>query len=499
MKSGGKNRFNMVRQRAAYQHVDYVRQLEPPRPYRSAEVDPGLWSSKEEIRTVFGYPEITRQPTETEMQKERDIKLRSQTPERSASYKGCIAREVELEAFGHIEVHHADIFSFWEQELTKHLEDLHLAETPETVGRAMILPMAPNLLPYRGLGLEAYDRGGPALVKAIYEAAHLQEDGTTKDEIHLEAGDALELPLHLSMPSFDKLMKENEAKMLEMAPEEKENLKEKLQKEKDFNKAIFMIMPWIWEGSPVDAEKRFRFCAREALRRASLHCQRVSKQVSAKRWKYREGTVAIPSIGGGIFGFEPKNSSLTLMEEAFDTLLQVEASEPSYALKRICFVDANEETAESLASALVEVSRRWLPSRRLTSAPQWCAKQTRRLLVLPDVPNFFWRRHRVKFKKRHGVKKRQRVHYMGNIKPTLWRAHRVRQPPPLLVHQEDGRIAAMEEQLKPLPYFFRGVSHWLFPSRSNTKGGFHSLKRNAGGHWVGVRGGRMVPQSRPKM
>ena len=49
-----------------------------------------------------------------------------------------------------------------------------------------------------GLGLEAYDRGGPALVKAIYEvrsvrsvvcqsfvvvvaqAAHLQEDGTTK-------------------------------------------------------------------------------------------------------------------------------------------------------------------------------------------------------------------------------------------------------------------------------------------------------------------------------
>eukprot|EP00435_Cladocopium_sp_Y103_P026177 s2550_g6.t1 len=162
MKSGGKNRFNMVRQRAAYQHVDYVRQLEPPRPYRSTEVDPRLWSSKEEIRTVFGYPEITRQPTETEMEKE--IKL-----------------------------------------------------------RAMILPMAPNLLPYRGLGLEAYDRGGPALVKAIYEAAQLQaaqlqaaqlqEDGTRKDEIneiHLEAGDFLELPLHLSMPIFDRLLKDKE-------------------------------------------------------------------------------------------------------------------------------------------------------------------------------------------------------------------------------------------------------------------------------------------------
>ena len=41
--------------------------------------------------------------------------------------------------------------------------------------------------------------------------------------------------------------------------------------------------------------------------------------------RYQEGTVAIPSIGGGIYGFEPKNSSLTLVEEAFETLLQIEA------------------------------------------------------------------------------------------------------------------------------------------------------------------------------
>ena len=51
--------------------------------------------------------------------------------------------------------------------------------------------------------------------------------------------------------------------------------------------------------------------------------------------RYREGTVAIPSIGGGIFGFEPKNSSLTLMEEAFDTLLQVEATRVAEVLKLV--------------------------------------------------------------------------------------------------------------------------------------------------------------------
>lgn len=49
---------------------------------------------------------------------------------------------------------------------------------------------------------------------------------------------------------------------------------------------------------------------------------------------------------------------------------------------------------------------------------------------------------------------------------------------------QDGRIAAMEEQLKPLPYFYRGVSHWLFPSRSNTKGGFHNMRRSGRGQWV---------------
>lgn len=33
------------------------------------------------------------------------------------------------------------------------------------------------------------------------------------------------------------------------------------------------------------------------------------------------------------------------------------------------------------------------------------------------------------------VKKRQRVNYVGNVVPNLWRAQKVRQPPPLLMHQ----------------------------------------------------------------
>eukprot|EP00913_Durusdinium_trenchii_P010699 g10038.t1 len=300
LKSGGKNRFNMIRQRAMQQHVDYVRQLDPPRPYRSNEVEPQLWSIREESRTVFGDPEITKQPTET--------MLRSLAQPTSTNYKG---RKTGADC---VELMSVRDLCF--QEMTEKLTASELGREAEgksgVAGRVMVLPMAPNLLPYRGLGLEAYDRGGPAVVKATYEAAlqcsHLsREDIEQGANINLEAGDAL----------------------------------------------------------------------------------------------------------------EPRNSSLALVEEAFEMLLQVEAEQPSYALQRIAFVDSDLETAEAFASAVVEVSRRWLPAERLTTAPEWWGKKTRRLLVLPDVPNFFWRRFKVKFKKRHGVKKRQRVHYLGNNTDSL--------------------------------------------------------------------------------
>ncbi|CAK9114871.1 unnamed protein product [Durusdinium trenchii] len=470
--------------------VDYVRQLDPPRPYRSNEVEPQLWSIREESRTVFGDPEITKQPTET--------MLRSLAQPTSTNYKGQI-RRVDISPFGCIEVHHGDIFSFWDQEMTEKLTASELGREAEgksgVAGRVMVLPMAPNLLPYRGLGLEAYDRGGPAVVKATYEAAlqcsHLsREDIEQGANINLEAGDALEVPMHFSVSFLRRQL--DSLEVMASNP-----LAERLRKEKDFNKIIFMIMPWIWQGSPIDAEKRFRICAREALHRASKHCQQVAQEASAKNWKYLQGAVAIPSIGGGIYGYEPRNSSLALVEEAFEMLLQVEAEQPSYALQRIAFVDSDLETAEAFASAVVEVSRRWLPAERLTTAPEWWGKKTRRLLVLPDVPNFFWRRFKVKFKKRHGVKKRQRVHYLGNVKPRIWRAHKVLQPPPLLVHQTDGAIA--DHQLQARPYFYRGVSHWLFPSR---RGGIHVMKRSASGQWVGVlrhMRSSLIPAIRPKL
>jgi len=410
-RTSGKSRFNMIRQRALRQHVDYLRQLDGPRPYRSVEVDPQLQSSTADIRTTFQLPSVTRQPTESELAFE-EHQLRSAETHVAPIFSGELAR-VDLEPFGSIKVVHGDIFAY----------------EAETV----VLPMSPNLLPYRGLGLESYDRGGRRLVEDTFEEAK-------KSSNAMQAGDTLLLHGNYGTNS--------------------ENI-------------IFSIMPWFWEGSPRDAGKRFRDVVRRSFLVACGHDSR------SKGFE----TVALPNIGGGIYGFEPRNSSRTLVEEAVEALLQIEASRPNYKLRQVCFVESRRETAEALQDALTEVAHRWLPEHKLTTAPQFWGDKSRRLVVLPDAPNFFWKRNKITFKKRHGIKKRARHDYIGNIKPWLWRAQRVQQPPPMLVYAQSGDPAPRERQLKARPYYFRGVSHWLFPSR---RGGFHQMRRSARGQWVGL-------------
>merc|ERR1719343_1219685 len=109
-------------------------------------------------------------------------------------------------------------------------------------------------------------------------------------------------------------------------------------------------------------------------------------------------------------------------------------------------MDSNKERAEALDGALVDAAHRWLPDMRLTTAAEWWGKSSRRLLVLPAVPNWFLKRDMVKFKKFHGVKRRARRNYIGNIRPVLWRAHKVHQPPPLLVYRDSGEPAPHEKQ-----------------------------------------------------
>lgn len=397
-------KLRIIRQRASEQHVDYLKQLKPTRQYRQVDLDPKLVRPLDEIRQVFNHPEIVQQP-----QEERHLKPLEKilTP----SFEGQLG-EYDLAPFGRLEVVHGDIF--------------------QAEAKLAILPMAPNLVPYRGLSLEAFDRGGPNLVKNAFNVAKEQY----RDQGGLQAGDTIVVNGYGT--ATESIM--------------------------------FVVMPWFWQGSPMDAGKRFRHCIKSAF------------GVAAGPQGFE--SVVLPHVGGGIFGYEPRNSSRTMMEEAVEALLQIEAQVPSYKLKRLTFIDSRRETAYQMNEALTEVAHRWLPDHKLTTAPQYWGKATRRLLVLPAVPNFFLKRDRVKFKKFHGVERRQRKKYRGNFRPWLWRPHRVQQPPPLLVYQsgeQSGASAPADLQPKARPYFFRGVTHWLFPSR---RSGFHALRTSSKGAWI---------------
>jgi len=406
-KQSGKIRYNMHRRRAAEQHVDYLRQLgRPPKVSWLAEAEPKLNSHVDETRQVFTYPELTMQLPEEKQQ----LRIRQALAPKYAGQLG----QVDFEPLGSIEVFHGDIFT----------EDVE----------AVILPMTANLMPYRGLGLEALDRGGKDLVKEAFNAARDRCEGSG-----LQAGDTFVV----------------QGKGVRA------------------DKILFVVLPWFWQGSPMDAAKRLRFCARNALLEAAAPNGFES--------------VALPSLGAGVHGYEPSRSSM----------LQIEAQTPSYVLKRIRFVDSRAETTEALNHALTEVSHRWLPDRRLTTAAQFWGEATRRLVVLPAKPGIFWRRQKVKFKKHHGVVRRARKNYIANVKTRLWRAHRVQQPPPLLVYKESGEVAPTDRQLPARPYYFRGVTHWLFPARRT---GFHQLRRSAKGQWVAqLRQYRLREDFRPRL
>lgn len=411
------------------QHTEYVKRLEPARPYRQYEVDPKLHRTVDAMRQVFNHPEMVKQPLQEQALKPLERIL-------DPRYEGMLGK-VDMKPFGSLEVIHGDIFK---------------AEAD-----VALIPMTPNLVPYRGLGLEVFDRGGKDLVRdtfAIAKEQYTREHGHTST-VGVQPGDTV------LVPGMGMVAK----------------------------KILFVIMPWFWEGSPLDAGKRFRYCVKRAL------------HVVASSSDLRH--IVLPSLGAGVFGYEPRGSGRVVLEEAVEALLQIEAAVPSYTLNRVTFMDSRQETAEDLNEALVEISHRWLPDHRLTTAAQYWGEATRRLIVLPAVPNWFLKRDPVKFKKFHGVKRKAARNYIGNVRPKVWRFHRLHQPPPLLVYRapgeshESGTAAPQDRQLKARQFYFRGVTHWLFPKQ---RSGFHNLRISSRGQWVAQKASiKYAEVCRPRM
>jgi len=521
----GKNRFNIIRHRAREQHVDYLRQLKAPSPYRKADVDPKAEELHQTTRRNFLYPDLTTQPQPEQLRLAPEVALKPR-------YEGVPLGGFEVEQFGRLEAWHDDLFNMGAADAST--SSSSSSSRPDVV----ILPIQPNLTPYRGLTLEVMERGGPQLVEDIYTAAKTLMDAEARKvkEKNEGAGDPS------SKTGETALAAALDAGHTFLVPQAKgegqQQFKERYA-DVPCDRMLFVVVPWFWQGSPLDAAKRFRFCIKSAF-------------TELTSGKYNGiHSVMLPNIGCGVYGYEPHKSSQIIVEEAFEALVQMEKAVPNYNLKKIMFVDSRKETAYDLNEALTEVAHRWLPERRITTAPEYWSHATRRLLLLPAVPNFFLQRSRVKFRKRHGVLKRERHHYIANIRPWTWRAHRVQQPPPLLVYKHGkstGTTAPVQSPLYPdlsrgsppriavaggelerllpprlevvgddafgpgdasdrrlaldgassrnerrllsgRPFFKGGVTHWLFPSR---KSGFNSVMRKSSrGQWVGQNKPRM--------
>ena len=288
---------------------------------------------------------------------------------------------------------------------------------------AIAVPLPCNLQPYRGLGLRVLERGGEQLVQNVFSAATKLIGENFGRVGGLEVGSVISVR---GAQGF-------ESKLL-----------------------LFVIMPYYWQGTTTDAARRFRFAFQNLLNKAN---------------ELGVSSLSVPHIGRGVYGFEQDWSFHTLIEEAAETgLLQLSSLKAAEGLCNIRFIDEDLKTAKSLKSALGIVSERICPEKRVVEAAEYFGEKSKRLLVLHEIAEMSKNRKRdkVKFKQYSGIIRSLRLHYKRFIRPHVWRAAKTLPVPPLLLRRIDGRIATKQNQATP--FYKRGVTHSLFPTRRPSSG-----------------------------
>lgn len=140
---GLKNRIGWARTHQLQQSVKYIKQLQdaPPVVPSVPEPDPLLLTKDTRMRHVFGHPELNAQKQKQQHSDLGDLKELEKIL--MPKYQGVI-QTVPFGPFGTVTLSHGDILE-------------HECD-------ALLVPMVPNFLPYRGFGLKVLEFGGPPLV-----------------------------------------------------------------------------------------------------------------------------------------------------------------------------------------------------------------------------------------------------------------------------------------------------------------------------------------------
>lgn len=420
--------------RARDQHISWIRQSsrEEEAMKEILRVDPIVRPKAYQVKSSLEYVKPNAMPerktqSESEKQASEEIMLRDIL---EPSFKHDLG-SIDLGPFGRISAIHGDIFK----------------QTPGTV---TVFPVPPNLMPYRGLSLAALEHGGDNLLRELFSTAR---------SLYSE---------HIISPVADT---EESAARQRKSPNRGLPLGSVI----PVGNSLFVVVPFFWQGSGADANQRLRHVLKEVVNYAI--------QKSA----FPVNRLVIPHLGRGVYGYEADWSTEALVEEAIECILQLDYPEAvKTELSEIAFIDNDLTVAEEFKDAIDTLADRWLPERRLISAPQYHSHATRRMIVMDEQSELstMRRRDKYKFKQYHGrIGNRGGRYFRETLQPWIWRTQKLLEPPPLLVKEQTGAIS--EKQLPARPYFFRGLSHTLFPT-GNLKTGFPSMRRSGSGQLRGV-------------
>ncbi|CRH02393.1 conserved Plasmodium protein, unknown function [Plasmodium relictum] len=428
-------KLKLINERALKYHIDYIRSLDILEGKNRSVMKEIFPNKKSEINDLF----FKRENKEYEKDEEDLLDMNLIKDKYQYEMKNMILNE-----FGTIKIIHNDII--------------------EEESDCMLIPMVSNFIPLSGFGAYILQKGGKHLVKEIFVSIknlvkkRIEILNEHKEE-YLNGSEAMN-----NEKRFKELIENSKTLQTgDLILTKPHSVSDKVKL------LAFLIMPYFWQGNCYISSNKLRYSFSNALRQLNELC--IS-------------SIILPNIASGIYGYTPNSSSNILIEESTEALLQLNSTIPIYNLNSISFVDKDLNTCKILSEALEEVSRNYLPHKKVIPAPKYWNIVNRRLLEIPSNVVYFCRKQsKISFKKYHGIIRRKYQNYYSNIRPFKWRASRVVEPNPFLVYKNSGEPSSYQYDYKP--YYYKGITHTLYPInkkglmniRIGNKGRLQALKK----------------------